>query len=312
MFPPGAMPMPADLGGQRVRQVVPVEVGGGDHIEVLGPGEDLLEGDVGDGVLHEHLVAGLAVTVVPAHRHVGEFLAHEVVAPVAEGALGELLDVALVHQRDALAVVAQGVFDGGAHEALGPELGDGLDPDARLGPDLPPQLVAQEGGESLRLRGAGLDFEAGVHVFGVLPEDDHVDLLGMQHRRGDPGEPAHGPQADVEVEDLAQGHVERADPPADGRGERALDSDEVLAEGLDGLVGEPVAGLFEGLLPRQDLLPGDLLTVLGRGGVEDEARGGPDVDAGPVPLDEGDDGLFGNVQGPVGTHGDALCHVLRA
>ena len=97
----------ADLGGQRVGQVVAVEVGGGDHVELVGPGEHLLQGDVGDGVLHEDLVAGLAAAVVPAHGDVGELLAHELVAPVAEGALGELQDVALVHERHALAALAR-------------------------------------------------------------------------------------------------------------------------------------------------------------------------------------------------------------
>ena len=47
---------------------------------------------------------------------------------------------------------------------------------------------------------------------------------------GTPCEPAHRPQAHVQVEDLAQRDVEAADAAADRRGERALDADEVLAE----------------------------------------------------------------------------------
>ena len=152
------------------------------------------------------------------------------------------------------------------------------------------------------------DLVAGVDVLGVLPEDDHVDQLGVQHRRGHAGEPAHRAQADVEVEDLAQGHVERADAAADRRGERALDPDQVLAERLDRLVGQPVAGLVEGLLPGQHLLPGDLVAVLGGGGVEDELGGRPDVDAGAVALDEGDDGLVGDDQVAVVAHADEICH----
>ena len=70
---------------------------------------------------------------------------------------------------------------------------------------------------------------------------------------GTPVEPAHRAQAHVEVEDLAQRDVERADAAADRRGERALDADEVLAERVDGLVGQPVAGRVERLLARRAL-----------------------------------------------------------
>src|SRR5208282_6340534 len=65
---------PPDLRGQGVGEVVAVQVGGGDDVEVTGPGEHLLEGDVGDVVLHQQLAAGLAVAVVPTHGDVGELL----------------------------------------------------------------------------------------------------------------------------------------------------------------------------------------------------------------------------------------------
>ena len=91
----------ADLRGERVGQVVAVEVHRGDHVELVGTGEHLLQRDVGDRVLHEDLVAGIAAAVVPTDGDVGELVADELVAPAAERALGELHDVALVHERDA-------------------------------------------------------------------------------------------------------------------------------------------------------------------------------------------------------------------
>ena len=122
----------AHLGSQGIGQVVAVEVHRRDHVELGGPGEHLLKGDVGDGVLHEDLVARIATAVVPADGHIGELLTNEVVAPLLEGTLGELHDVALVHPVNPLAVAAHGVLEGSPLQTLRPGLGDGLDADTGI------------------------------------------------------------------------------------------------------------------------------------------------------------------------------------
>src|SRR5262249_51241538 len=91
--------------------------------------------------------------------------------------------------------------------------------------------------------------------------------------------------------------VQRADAAADGRGERALDADEVVRERLDGLVREPRAEVVERLLPRVDLHPADLaLAAVGlrHGCVEDPDARAPDVGAGAVTLDERNDRMIGD------------------
>src|SRR5207237_2494648 len=94
----------------------------------------------------------------------------------------------------------------------------------------------------------------------------------------------------------------------DRRRERALDADEVLAERVDGRLGQPVAGLLDRGLPRQHLLPRDPLAVPGRGGVEYMLGRRPDVDAGAVTAHERDDGLVGNAEDAAGRHRDVLGH----
>ena len=47
--------------------------------------------------------------------------------------------------------------------------------------------------------------------------------------------PADRAETDVQVEDLAQGDIEAANPATDRGGQGALDSNEVAAEGVDGL-----------------------------------------------------------------------------
>ena len=69
-----------------------------------------------------------SVTVWSRNSCDGDF-----VAPLAECALGELLDVALVDQRDGLAARFERVADGVADQPLGAEDGDGLDAHAGVG-----------------------------------------------------------------------------------------------------------------------------------------------------------------------------------
>ena len=147
-------------------------------------------------------VAGVAAAVVPSDSHVGELVPDQLVAPVAEGSLSELLDVALVHQGDRLAVVLDGVVDRRPDQPLGAGDRDRLYPDPAVGPDVPAELLVEHLDHPLGLHRALLDLETGVDVLGVLPENHHVDQVRALDRRGHSLEPADGPQADVQVEDL--------------------------------------------------------------------------------------------------------------
>ena len=169
----------ADLGGQGVGQVVAVEVHGGDDVELGRTGQDLLQRNVGNGVLDEDLVAGIAPAVLPANRHVGVLLAHEIVAPLLEGALGELHDVALVHPVHPAKVAAHGVVERGPLQTLRTEPRDGLDADAGVLPDLPAVSIVKKLDHPLGLGRTRLDLHTGVDVFGVLSEDHHVNQLRL-------------------------------------------------------------------------------------------------------------------------------------
>ena len=160
-----------------------------------------------------------------------EFLLRQRVRPVAEAAFGELHDVALVDDRHRRLVVVDGVLDRLAHQALGAFDRDRLDAQARrfreadLGDA---HFLDQEVHQLLDAFGALLVFDAGVDVFRVLAEDDHVGLLRLFQRRRHAGEVAHRAQADVQVELLAQGDVERTDAAADRGRQRTLDRDDVV------------------------------------------------------------------------------------
>src|SRR6185295_11068393 len=91
-----------------------------------------------------------------------------------------------------------------------------------------------------------------------------------------------------------------------------LDPDQVLAECLHRLVGEPVVEQVLALLAGVDLHPGDLaasaVSLLYRR-VEHPLRGAPDVGARSVSLDERQDRLVGDGEAAAGD-GDCLA-ILR-
>src|SRR5438552_4728437 len=298
----------ADLGGQRVGQEIAGQVARRDHVELVGPGQDLLQEGVGDGVLDEDLARRrLAVALLPRHRLVAELALGQRVAPLHEHAFGVLLNVALVDEGDVLAVVLDGIADGGADETLRALLRHRLDADGgrvREADLVDLHLALEELDHFLGLGRPLLPLDAGVDVLGVLPEDHHVDLVRPLHRRGHALEVLHRAQADVEVEHLAHGHVQGAEALAHRRGERALEGDEVLADHVDRLLGQQVGravGAVDGLrlLAGVYLHPRDLL-LAARGllhrGVEHADGSAPDVGPGPVTFDERDDGMIGHSQ----------------
>ena len=199
-----------------------------------------------DDVLDDDVLAGLRVLEraprAAVHRLRAELVLGQRVAPVTEAALGELHDVALVHQGDRGLVVVDRVLDRLADQALGAFARHRLDADPRglreadLGDA---HFLDQEVDQLLRLGALGFVFDAGVDVFRVLAEDHHVGLLGLLDRRGHALEVLDGAQADVEVELLAQRHVQRADAAAHRGGQRTLDGDHVVLQDLQRFLGQP-------------------------------------------------------------------------
>jgi len=297
----------ADLGSEGIGDVVAVEVEGGEDFILSGTGEDLLEHGVGDDVFDDDFVAGLGGDLDPrafADDGAAVGFDSQLVAPVAEATFGELHDVAFVDERDSFAVVVDGVFDGGFDEALGAFARDRLDAEAcaigeaDLG-ELFGEVVLEELLEFRSILGAFLELDACINIFGILAEDGHVDEFGLLDGRGDADEPADGAKAGVEVEDLTECDVERADAAADWRGERAFDADEVFLEGIEGGIGEPVLRGVECFFASEDFEPVDFLFAFVGffyGCIDDANRGTPDIGACAVAFDEGDDGVVGDVE----------------
>ena len=251
------------------------------------------------------------------------FLGH-LVAPVAEGSLGELHDVALVDQGHRLTPVGDGVLNGALDEAHAARIAHRLNTNAHLNvgretlvachlPEVGGRLgsaetnlgklfgefLGDEVQDFLGFRSSGGVFDAGVNVFGVLAEDDHVHLLRSLNRAGHAGKILHRTQTHIQVEHLAQRHIQRADASTHRGRQRTLNAHQELTESLDGVVRQPVVEALEALLSGEDFHPGNLALAtigLGHGRIHHPHRGGPDIRAGTVTPDKGNNGLVGNVE----------------
>src|SRR5213080_3705231 len=188
-------------------------------------------------------------------RVAAEPLPRDSVAPLPKAALGEFHDVALVHQGHRRQPRVDRMLDRLRDEALRAELGYRLDPDGAPRANLRAEALRKELDDRVRLGAPGLVLDPRVHVFDVLAEDHDVQLLGLPHRTRHAIEVPYGPDTRVEIEDLAQRDIERADPAPDGRRERALDRHPVLPNRLQRGFGEPAPGLAERLLAGEHLQP---------------------------------------------------------
>src|ERR1041385_2778465 len=110
---------------------------------------------------------------------------------------------------------------------------------------------------------------------------------------------AHRPLAGIKIENLAQRDVERADAAANRSGERPLDGHTKIADGFDGVAGQPFFVCVESFFAGENFVPGNLafaaVSML-NGSVEHPARGFPDVASRAVPFDERDDRVTRDLQ----------------
>src|SRR5579864_8350547 len=110
------------------------------------------------------------------------------------------------------------MLDRHTYQALGSGHGNGFDADAGVETDLLlatfQHVFVEELDQPRALWSSLLPLDARVNVFGILPEDHDVHALGMLHRRGDALVVLHRTHAAIEVQNLAQRHIERTDAAA--------------------------------------------------------------------------------------------------
>ena len=293
---------------QSVRQVVTVQVQGRDHVIFGRTQQNLLQHGIGNGVFNDDVLAGVRVLELHPRTSIqqlgAKFVLGDFVAPIFEGTFGELHDVAFVHDGQRLAVVINHVLQRFAHQTLGALLGNRLDADTaiRIETDLlDTHFLFEELDDFFRFRRTGFPLDARVDVFGVLTEDGHVNVLRILHWAWHASEPAHWTQADIQIELLAQGHVQGANAAADWRGQRTFDRYDVVAYGFEGFFRQPgvlivnLGRFFAGV----NFHPGNFaLAVVGLGNrrVDDFDHHRTDINADTITFDKRNDRIVRYIQ----------------
>src|SRR5581483_2872650 len=307
-----------DLRGERVGNIVAVQIERRDDVVVFRLQQDLLQEVVGDNVLDDDLAAALRITDAaprPFVYHLRAKLAlRELVSPGAERAFRVLHDVAFMYQRHGATIIGYGILQGFTNQTLRPFPGDGLDADRRglrKADLLHAHFVHQEVDNLLHLRRLRRPLDTGVNVLRVLAEDHHIGLLGILHRRGRARKITDRAHAGVEVELLTYRHVQRAHAPADGRRQRPFNGDDIALQRVERFTRQPfvVAVGFQRLFAGIDFHPHNpALTAVGllHGRVHDIAHSRCDIDPDSVAFDEGNNRLIRNVQRVVGIDGNRL------
>ena len=228
-----------------------------------------------------------------------------------------------MHDSHRLASVVDRILDRLAHQPLGALARHRLDADRRSlrkADFLDAHVVDQKLHELPRAFGLRRPFDSGVDILRVLAKNHHVHFLGRLDRAGHAGEILDRPQADIQVELLAQRDIERPDASAHGSRQRPFDRHDVILEDRHRLVGQPHVGAVDlgRLFAGVDLHPVDFSfsrVGLGHRRVDHLDHHRCDVDPGAVAFDVGNDRLIRNVEAVVLVDGDFLAsggnlHVL--
>ena len=108
-----------------------------------------------------------------------------------------------------------GVLQSHADQAFAAPFGHGFNADGRGQVQGTSQFVIEKIDEALGLGSVGGPLDAGIDVFGIFPENHHVDFGRFFHGAGHPGIVAYRADAGIQVQNLAQRDVQGPKAPAD-------------------------------------------------------------------------------------------------
>src|ERR1019366_1651040 len=215
--------------------------------------------------------------------------------PVPKGPLGELHNVAFVHQGHRFELLGNGILQGAPRQPLRTHNRHGLNSNAGVEPHFLFDFVfLQEGiykfDKPPCLGSPFAPLDTGVHVFSVFTEDDDVHLFGPPNGRWHTRYESYGAPTSVQVQQLAERYVQAAYAATHWSRERALDRNAKFLDGVERSLRQPFAKLSKGLLSRKYFVPNnpplaaeDFLHC----GVKNALRGLPNIATGSITFNVG-------------------------
>ena len=141
-----------------------------------------------------------------------KFLARQIVTPVTKSAFGKLLNVSLVYQCHARTLIRQRKVNGAPDQPLRPRGRNGFNAHAGIPANLLfaifQHVVIQELQQPFRFRRTGLPLNSDINILSIFPENHQIHFLGMLHGRRNSVKIAHRTLARIQVQQLAQRHVQ--------------------------------------------------------------------------------------------------------
>ena len=208
---PRREPESADQAGGEVRQDVPEHVFGDDHVELVRIQDELHGCRIHDPVFELDGI-GIVLRHLPAHFE--------------EQALRVLQDVRLVDEGDLLSPVLDRILERIPADPVRPVPGDqhhGLRHGTRVLPH------------------ADVVLDPRVQAFGVLPHDDDIDIVVSSARH----DRFRGTDVRIQVEVLAQRHVDGPEARSDGRRQGPLETEPVPLDRIERLLGQQIVSLLD-------------------------------------------------------------------
>src|SRR5215469_13431157 len=196
--------------------------------------------------------------------------------------------------------------DGAPHQSFRPRGRNRLDSHAGIPPNLFlavfQHFLVQEFQKLLYFGRAASPLDPDINVFRVFAEDDHVHFFWLANGGGNAFEIPHRPHTRIQVQNLAQGDIQRTNPAPDGCGQGPLDAHAKIARRFDRIVREPLLEGFEGFLARKHFEPGHTplpsVRFLDRG-IKDAPRSLPDIPPRSISFDKGNNRIQRHLQRPV-------------